>query len=103
VGNKLLPKYVIEKLPPIYSQENAEDPICVVKFFDILSSWAWYGIEYDPETELFFGFVHGYEDELGYFSFPELRDFGIRIERDLWFKPTPLSEVKALYKNEWEA
>ena len=97
-GMELLPKSIAETLPPLYSQENVEDPLCRVKLFDIFSQWTWYIIEYDPDEELCFGFVHGFDDELGYFSLAELKSLGIRIERDLYFEPKPLSEVEKLYK-----
>jgi DUF2958 family protein len=81
-----------------------EDPIIQVKFFTPWSSWTWYAIEYDG-ADLFFGFViggpwqAGHEAELGYFSLAELTAVrgpgGIRIERDLYFEPVSLSEVRA--------
>ena len=47
---------------------------------------------------LFFGLVDGHEAELGYFSLLELENargpLGLRIERDLWWKPTRLSAVR---------
>ena len=39
----------------------------------------------------------GLETEMGYFSLAEMRDIrgpgGLRIERDLWFEPTPVREL----------
>jgi hypothetical protein len=51
-----------------------------------------------PEADfLFFGLVVGQERELGYFSLSELETvrgpLGLPIERDLSFKPCPLSRV----------
>lgn len=90
----------IEKVPPLYSQENSDDPICYVKFFDPCSNWTWYGMEYDPNDKLFFGYVIGFEKELGYFSLDELmgvkNKLGLPLEMDLHFDPTPLSKVKEL-------
>lgn len=83
---------------PLYSQENEADPVAVVKFFDPCGSWTWFATEYDPATRTFFGLVKGFEEELGYFSLDELESvkgpLGIGIERDLYFKPTPLSALK---------
>jgi len=76
-------------------------------------SWTWYVIEGSPVDEngycdtdkpkvdfLFFGLVNGIEVELGYFSLSELESarglFGLPVERDLYFRPTRLSEVKSL-------
>lgn len=97
---KLLTKEIEARLPAIGSQEDNPDPMVQVKFFNPTGGGTWYGIEYDPENRLFFGYVTGLvEDELGYFSLDELENvklrFGLGIERDLYFKPQPLSAIKA--------
>ena len=55
------------------------------------------GEEFDGE-DLFFGLVNGSDRELGYFRLSELArvkgPFGIGIERDTSFDPTPLSKLK---------
>ena len=92
----LLTKEIRKRLPPIKSQENVEDPIVQVKFFHPFSSWTWYAIEFDGEDE-FFGYVVGHEKELGYFSLAELKSInihGLGMERDYYFKPCRLSEIK---------
>lgn len=95
---KFLTKADEARLPALYTQESEPDPVVQVKFFTPWTSWTWYAIEYDGE-DLFFGYVVGLESELGYFSRRELESVrgpgGLRIERDLYFKPTRLSEVKA--------
>uniref|UniRef100_A0A6M3JHS3 DUF2958 domain-containing protein n=1 Tax=viral metagenome TaxID=1070528 RepID=A0A6M3JHS3_9ZZZZ len=94
---KLLTKELIKKLPPLYSQENVEDPMAIVKFFDPCSNWTWYATEFDGK-DTFFGLVQGLEEEFGYFSLSELMGvkgrFGLGIERDLHFKPTQISKLK---------
>ena len=94
---KLLTKEILKKLPPLYSQENNPDPTVWVKFFDPTGSWTWYGIEFDGK-DIFFGLVDGFEEELGNFSLNELSSvrgkFGLGIERDMYFTPKPLSQVK---------
>lgn len=99
----LLTKEIRNKLPPLYSQEKVEDPMVQVKFFTPDSNWTWYGIEFDGEDR-FFGWVVDFEKELGYFSLSELESargpMGLAIERDKWFKPMPLSEVKKLHAHE---
>ena len=73
----------------------------IVKYFDPCGSWTWYGIEWDGKDE-FFGYVVGWEAELGYFSLKELqsikRPFGLGIERDKYFRKRKLSEIKKKYK-----
>ncbi len=88
-------------LPPLYSQEHKEDPLVICKFFTPDSNWTWYAIEFDGE-DVFFGWVVGFEHELGYFRLSELASvrgpLGLSIERDLHFRPTRLSVVKQLHE-----
>jgi len=82
-------------------QDGSKDPVVVAKFFNPSGPGTWYATEYYPEERLFFGFVsiHGdHNDEWGYFSLDELEavrvpPFGLKIERDLWFEPQPISKV----------
>lgn len=85
-------------LPPLYAQDGkGYDAIAYVKFFTPDSDWTWYATEFDGE-DTFFGLVDGFEQELGYWSLSEMQaargPFGLPVERDLWFTPCPLSEVK---------
>jgi len=113
-----LTKDLAKTLPALYSQENNPDPIVVCKFFTPDAGWTWYAIEgspvdengfYDTEKEkvdfVFFGLVSGLEVELGYFLLSELTrvrcPFGLPVERDLYFEPTRLSEVKKLCGYRW--
>ena len=99
---KLLTKEIQKRLPALYSQEHTPDPIVQVKFFVPWGNWTWYATEYDPEKRLFFGYVVGHENELGYFSLADLESikgpFGLGIERDSGFSPAPLSEIKAKHE-----
>jgi hypothetical protein len=98
---KLLTKELRGKLPKIRETEGQKDPKVICKFFYPDFNWIWYAIEFDGE-DLFFGYVAGDYPELGYFSLKELLSnkgkFGLSIERDLYFKPCPLSEVKNLHE-----
>ncbi len=98
---QLLTKEITTKLPALYTQENEEDPMVICKFFAVWSNWTWYGIEFDG-GDLFFGYVSGHEAELGYFRLSELQGLkgpmGLGIERDLYFKAQPLSEIKKLHE-----
>lgn len=108
---QLLTKEIKEQIPALYSQEKESDPVVYVKFFDPTGSWTWYateGEEYDEGDFLFFGLVVGFEPELGYFTLSQLKTAkngcrGIQalpIERDLYFKPCRLSEVKEKHNRE---
>ena len=93
-----IPKDMADKIPALYSTEDSDDPVAVLKFFTPDSSFTWYVTEYDPEQRLAFGLVIGHERELGYFSFTELEVLrglrGLPVERDLHFEPTPVSACK---------
>jgi hypothetical protein len=97
----LLTKEVRAKLPPLYSTENTKDPLVICKFFLPDFSWTWYVIEFDGK-DTFYGYVAGDDCELGYFSLSELASvrgkFGLPLERDLYFKPQPLSQVRKLHE-----
>ena len=70
--------------------------IAYIKLFTPDSSWSWYISEYDSETQMCYGLVHGSETEYGTFSLDEIREvrgwLGLPVERDLWFQPKLLSE-----------
>jgi hypothetical protein len=92
---KLMTKDLQTQLPQLYSQEEVDDPKAIAKYFTPDSNWTWYATEFDGK-DTFFGLVVGLETELGYFSLKELESargaFGLPVERDLWFEPTPVSE-----------
>jgi len=85
-------------IPKLYETENEDDSPVIIKLFAPAGSWTWYIIEWNPEDNVCFGLVDGFEEELGYFSLDELSEvrgkLGLRIERDLHFKPRPLSKVR---------
>jgi len=97
---QFFPKSIRDSMPPLYSQEQVRDPIVHVKFFTPWANWTWYGTEFDGE-DTFFGWVVGFEKELGYFSLSEMESArgpaGLKIERDIHFEPKPLSQVMADY------
>src|SRR2546429_591910 len=102
---ELLPEELRSRLPPLYSQEKAKDPIVHIKFFTPDSDWTWYATEGSPEGDdfIFFGYVIGFEKEWGYFALSELAaargPLGLPIERDLYFEPAPFSQVVAKNHN----
>jgi len=88
---KLITKELEQLFPPLYATEEKDpkDIKIIAKFFTPWSNWKWYATEYDPQKRIFFGYVRGLENELGYFSLDELESikgpFGLTIERDLYF------------------
>lgn len=93
---QLLTDDIRRRLPKLYATEDDRDPLAQVKFFTPWTNWTWYATEFDGDDR-FFGLVVGHERELGYFSLSELQSVrgpgGLKIERDLYFKPTPLSKL----------
>jgi hypothetical protein len=90
---QLLTDELRSTLPKLYAQDGkGMEAIAYVKFFALFSSWTWYATEFDGE-DTFFGLVNGHESELGYFSLSELESLGNRIERDIYFPPTPLIDL----------
>ena len=111
---KLLTKALRKKLPPLYKTENENDPLVICKFFLPNSHWTWYATEFDGK-DTFFGYVIGDFPELGYFTLSELEELrapltlcmegkcqtysqAVKVERDLYFEPCPLSKVMQNYK-----
>lgn len=100
----LIPKYLEKKLPSLYKAENEKDPMVVCKFFLPMTKWTWYAIEFDGKDR-FFGYVVGDYNELGYFTLSELKwvegPYGLKVERDLYFEPQPLSKIKNLHEPQY--
>ena len=90
---KLLTKKLENSLPPLYATENipAGDKTAIVKYFNSWGDSRWYGVEYDPDERVFFGYVRNGsgESEWGYFSLTEMEGLPM-IERDLYFEPTQM-------------
>ena len=100
---KLVTKEIQKRLAkyPLYSQEGkGKDAVAVCKFFLCQGAWTWYVLEADNECETAFGVVinGAGEGDYGYFSIPELQSvrtkWGLGVERDLYFDPTKLSDIK---------
>ena len=95
-----------KKIPAIGGQEEVEDPIVYVRFFHAYGRGVWLVTEFDG-TDRMFGWAEILPGggELGYFSLKELESLeatvggrkipGLQaIERDITFKPMPLSKAK---------
>ena len=64
---KLLTKAIENKMPKLGSQDQNEDPICIVKYFDPTGSWTWFAYEGERQEGgdyLFFGLVKGFVEKL---------------------------------------
>lgn len=99
---KMLTKEIRKRLPELHSQDGkGDEAIAYVKYFCPWNQWTWFGTEFDGK-QTFFGLVIGNETELGYFNLQEMENvrgpLGLKIERDLYFKPCKLSEAKKPFK-----
>lgn len=95
---KLLTEELRRQFPKL-GKTDGKDPAqvkVVAKFFTPWSNWTWYATEFDGK-DTFFGFVRGFENELGSFSLSELEGIrgllGLGVERDLYFGKHTLAEV----------
>jgi hypothetical protein len=85
-------------IPPLYAQETASDPLIYAHIELLLFGWKWFVMEAEVKNDdiLFFGYVAGFERELGYFSLQEL--YQARRITVKWFdEPVTLSEIKRRY------
>lgn len=66
---------------------------------DRVSGTLRFALEYDPAQRIFWGYVEsGLDpnfDEFGSFPLDELAAMGAVIERDLYFDPTPIGQIRA--------
>ena len=101
---KLLTPELKQRFAEIGNQENNKNPLVIAKFFSPVGGATWFATEYDPETNICFGYVkdlvpseNGIYDEWGYFSITELESirlpFGLKIERDLHFDEIAFNEL----------
>ncbi|WP_018466057.1 hypothetical protein [Calidithermus timidus] len=84
-------------IPPLYATEQEPDPVVWACYLHPRTRWAWFVLEHDGE-QTFFGLVHGFADELGYFDRLELESAGAYL--DPAWQPRPLSEVRAILAKE---
>jgi len=98
--SKFIPKTLLSDIPDLYKTEGDTNPLCYVKLFTPDSNWTWYIMEFSKEDRnTCYGYVQGFEDELGSFTLSELESvhgsLGLAIERDLSFEPTRFIALKA--------
>ena len=95
---ELIPQKIKDQIPKLYETENQIEPIAYVKLF--IDGWTWYITELSIDCDTAFGYVVSpfCSGELGYFSISELKSIRgslcNNVERDLDFKPLPLSRIK---------
>ena len=90
---KLLTKKIKEQATKQYDDGSDMDQMVVAKYFDPMGSWKWFLMNKKKDDSYCWGIVKGFEVEMGSFSIDELRSMQPRIQRDLYFEPTPANEV----------
>lgn len=97
---KLITKKIENELKkyPLYSQDSkGKEAVAICKFF--LQGFTWYVLEAQKNGNdyEFFGIVDGLEKKYGYFTLSQLQSlrgrWGLTVERDMYFKPTKVSEI----------
>lgn len=99
--SKLIPTTIAKKIPSLEAtaQLGIEDQVAHVRLFLPGTAATWWISSLDVEGDLAFGFATLGDPEmaeLGYISLSELEGLRVglfRVERDLHFSPTPMSEV----------
>lgn len=105
---KMMTKELQQKMPALRETEGLPDTErkVVAHWFSVWTGWDWFGIEYDEEDQIVYGFVSGFANEFGEFSltqFEEMnrsRGFAI-VERDIAWKPITVAELKREYGITW--
>ena len=101
-GHQLMTEKLASTIPALYANEKVADYDTVLahaKLFSPYSNWTWFITELDHATGTCFGLVEGLERELGYFDLTELAETTVfgdvpAVERDLYWKPRTLGEIK---------
>ena len=103
-GHQLMTEEIKGSLPPIEeAMEQGPAAQAQVKYFSVDAGWTWYGSGFDGDN-VFYGMVIGHEIEMGPFFLSELQatrgPWGLKIERDLYFEPQPLEELRDYHRRE---
>ena len=81
-------KLLLDNPQPLYSQDGVDERDKRVLFYAVepKSRWTWTCYEGNVEVDgdiLCFGLVHGFVEELGYFSLDELMENGVMVKFSL--------------------
>ena len=100
--SRLLNDALRSTLPKLREQQHSKDPMVYAVFHFPISEWKWFVTEGEANGDdfLFFGYVIGFEAELGTFTLSELESVnidGITVEPVEDVEPAVLSECLARY------
>lgn len=100
---KLMTKEIERKMPKFESTSGVpiQEKQVITYYFTPWSNWRWYVVEGERQENgdlMFFGLVHGFEKEWGYFSLSELESvqgpFGMKIERELYSEGMKIKDIR---------
>jgi hypothetical protein len=98
---ELMTEELRRRLPKLREIEHEVDPLAVCRFLLPWTGWAWYVCAFDG-ADTCFGFVEGFDLELGFFTLTELYGIsgpeGVTVMRDEWFGPKRYSAIKKAWK-----
>ena len=100
----------LAKVPAFYSTEEVPLKEKIIHMHFFIGGCDWYAAEYDPESQIFFGFAILNSDyemaEWGNFSLQELCELKVsflEVDRDLYFTPKKATEIEKICKAQgWE-
>lgn len=103
---KLITKAIEKQLVKAYQDDPAgeKEQTVFVKLFYPAGAATWYFVAMDPEDKRLFGWADltGDTGEWGWTALSELEaftgKFGLKIERDLYFKPCLVKDCKELQR-----
>lgn len=101
---ELIPDRLKGKIPRLYATDDGNpigDKTAHLRFFFPMGAYTSYVLEHDPGTGDLFTLttMDGRDWELGYASLEEIQSIqirGLKVERDLYFKPAPLKNIQEL-------
>lgn len=101
---ELIPNKLKERIPELYATDDGNpigDKTAYLRFFFPMRAYTSYVLEHDPKTgDLFtLATMDGRNWELGYASLEEIQSLqihGLKVERDLYFKPAQLKNIQEL-------
>jgi len=102
---KLINNELKQRFSIMGEQKDIDDPRVIAVFFNPVGEGTWYAISYNEERNTCFGYVEGLGyDEWCEFSMKELEElklkpWGMKIERDMFYKETFFSELTGKTRN----
>ena len=97
-------KEQLDTLPGLGDTDHIDPKERMVHLHFFLAGFEWYAAEYDPRTQVFYGYMVMAKDyvnsEWGYFSLEELKELRwrnhIEVEINPYFRPKKAGEIETI-------